>query len=1043
MVDILGLAAIQVEPDMSPFKKAGAAFAAAGAAAGAVIVAGITEAMDQANITSTLQAQLGTTGKVAGEQGKIAGKLYSSGVSGTFQEAADAIKATVQAGLAPPGTTNTQLQAIATKAQDVANVFGQDLGGVTNAVSQLMRTGLAKNSAEAFDIITKGMQSGANKADDLLDTINEYSVQFGQLGLDGQTAMGLISQGLKAGARDADIVADAIKEFGIRATDGSKASSDAFKMLGLDAKSMSADIAAGGTRSRDAMDKVLDRLRKMGVDSDKARQIVAALFGGPGEDLGASLFALNMDTASKAMGNTKGAADKLGKTIRSGPSYEIQIFVRKIKQAFVETLGNQVLPIIVKFGQWINTYVAPPLTAIAITFGSVLIPTFTGLIKAISSVVGWFKQMGLWLVPITIAVVGFTAAIAASAIATGITTAVFSVYAAVIRGWTLIMRIATGVQIAFNAVMNANPVILIITAILALGAALVIAYKKSETFRNIVNGAFQGILTVGKAIGAWFSGPFVRFFTETIPGAFQAVKNWIATNWPWILGALTGPIGLAVVWIIKNWDRITKFFTTAMGALRDAISTGLNAVVDFFKKLPGRILAAVVGFGNLLVSTGKNIILGLLRGQLSIARTITTWFQTNVFRPTINFFSKAISWLVNAGKSVATGWLNGLWAVARGIGGWLRNRIYNPTINFFRNAISWLVSAGRNTMSGMLNGITRRWSDIARWLQGRGAAVRSWIGNAAGYLTGKGRDIISGLLSGLKDKWNDAIEWIKGIKDKVVGAIKRAFGISSPARVMIPLGVHIMGGLMKGILSSGGVLRSAVKGIFGSVTDVLSKGGSLVGDLIGSFGSSIGLGTSKGVDRYKTIVAMALRMLGQPIGLMPTVLRRMNQESGGNASIVNKWDSNWRAGTPSVGLMQVIGPTFRAYAGRFRSKGPFLYGVSIDPLANIYASMRYAIARYGSLSRAYNRPGGYALGTAGATSGWHWVGELGRELMKLPAGTQVKSHRDSMRMTRSAGGGITIENVVIENHGVIGSRQEVENWLVESLTTLKRKGRLP
>ncbi|MER7794909.1 hypothetical protein [Streptomyces sp. NPDC097640] len=54
--------------------------------------------------------------------------------------------------------------------------------------------------------------------------------------------------------------------------------------------------------------------------------------------------------------------------------------------------------------------------------------------------------------------------------------------------------------------------------------------------------------------------------------------------------------------------------------------------------------------------------------------------------------------------------------------------------------------------------------------------------------------------------------------------------------------------------------------------------------------------------------------------------------------------------------------TFRAYAGKYRHKGPFLYGTSVDPLANIYSSMRYALAAYGSLPRAYNRAGGYDSG---------------------------------------------------------------------------------
>jgi len=95
--------------------------------------------------------------------------------------------------------------------------------------------------------------------------------------------------------------------------------------------------------------------------------------------------------------------------------------------------------------------------------------------------------------------------------------------------------------------------------------------------------------------------------------------------------------------------------------------------------------------------------------------------------------------------------------------------------------------------------------------------------------------------------------------------------------------------------------------------------------------------------------------------LLNTVERRMNQESGGNPTIVNKWDSNWLAGHPSVGLMQVIAGTFAAYAGKFRNTGPFSYGVSVNPLANTYAGLNYAMHAYGSLS-ALNRPGGYDSG---------------------------------------------------------------------------------
>lgn len=117
-----------------------------------------------------------------------------------------------------------------------------------------------------------------------------------------------------------------------------------------------------------------------------------------------------------------------------------------------------------------------------------------------------------------------------------------------------------------------------------------------------------------------------------------------------------------------------------------------------------------------------------------------------------------------------------------------------------------------------------------------------------------------------------------------------------------------------------------------------------------------------GVQRWRGVVQQALGQVHQSLGLVNTTLRRMNQESGGNPRAINLWDSNARAGHPSVGLMQVIEGTFNAYAGKYRSKGPFMYGVSVDPLANVYASMRYALANYGSLAAAYNRPGGYARG---------------------------------------------------------------------------------
>jgi hypothetical protein len=60
--------------------------------------------------------------------------------------------------------------------------------------------------------------------------------------------------------------------------------------------------------------------------------------------------------------------------------------------------------------------------------------------------------------------------------------------------------------------------------------------------------------------------------------------------------------------------------------------------------------------------------------------------------------------------------------------------------------------------------------------------------------------------------------------------------------------------------------------------------------------------------------------------------------------------------------MQVIRGTFGSYAGPYAGTGPFMYGVSTDPEANIYAGLNYAEHAYPSLQYAMDKPGGYDNG---------------------------------------------------------------------------------
>lgn len=75
------------------------------------------------------------------------------------------------------------------------------------------------------------------------------------------------------------------------------------------------------------------------------------------------------------------------------------------------------------------------------------------------------------------------------------------------------------------------------------------------------------------------------------------------------------------------------------------------------------------------------------------------------------------------------------------------------------------------------------------------------------------------------------------------------------------------------------------------------------------------------------------------------ICRNIERESGGDPGVVNDWDINAINGTPSIGLLQVIQPTFDSYWEEE-------FGVphdQYDPVANIVVACNYAASRYGSI----------------------------------------------------------------------------------------------
>lgn len=331
-----------------------------GLTAGAALAAAIKEGMEQEKTQDLFQARTGVTEGQARKFGLAAGESYADAFGESVEGNLDTAKFALRNGLLDPAATQRDAEKMINSLDGVATIMEEEIPAVAKAAGQALKTGFAVDAQDAFDLFTKATQLGLNNSEDFLDTVNEYGTQFRKLGLTGAESIGLMSQAVKAGARDTDIAADALKEFSIRAIDGSELSAKAFadlayeqdgvalsqqdlianneKMsegfgaLGFNAEDMGKKIAGGGEGAREALGQVLDKLR--GVTDEQERATLAtALFGTQAEDLGDALYAMDLDTAIQSMNDYEGAAWRAINVMGGNASTSVEGAMRSIELA--------------------------------------------------------------------------------------------------------------------------------------------------------------------------------------------------------------------------------------------------------------------------------------------------------------------------------------------------------------------------------------------------------------------------------------------------------------------------------------------------------------------------------------------------------------------------------------------------------------------------------------------------------------------------------------------------------------------------------------
>lgn len=579
--------------------------AAAGVAVAGAFSVGLTAAMDATSANTKLAAQLNLTADEAKRAGDVAGAVFSSGFGENIGQVNEALRG-VHTNIGDLGSfTDGQLESMATSALGLAETFDQDVSQATVAVGQLMKTGLAADAEQAFDIITAGFQSGADRSGDLLDTVVEYSTQFRNMGLSGEQAMGIISQGMQAGARDADVVADAIKEFSIEAVAGSDKVAGGFEELGLNSDKMFAMIGKGGESAAKALDITLDTLREV-EDPVERNAIAVELFGTKAEDLGDALYSL--DPSKATLEGVAGAAGDMADTLAEDPARVFQSSIRTLTQSLAEGLA----PALQTAASWAKDNQGT-ITALAIALGGIVatvaatsaaLRIYQGVMMAIRvatvawAAVQWVLNAAFWANPITWVIAGIIALIA--------------IIVACIVYWD---EIVAAVTAAWDWILQATQAAWdwLVAAFASMWDGIVSGVQAAwDWIVSIISGAwnwivdlFQQFHPVGIIMSHWDS---IKAATSS---AWQAVLSFIRGVWTSIVSSVTGAASRVWSSITGTWSRVRSATSAAFSAVRSAISNALTGALN-----------AVRGIGSRFVSIGRDIVAGIVRGVRNAASSL-------------------------------------------------------------------------------------------------------------------------------------------------------------------------------------------------------------------------------------------------------------------------------------------------------------------------------------------------------------------------------------------------------------------------------------
>ena len=523
---------------------------------------------------------------------------------------------------------------------------------------------------------------------ELLDNVSEYSVQFEKLGFSAEDMFNIFESGANAGAFNLDKIGDAVKEFSIRAIDGSNTTIDGFTRLGLNADEMAQKFASGGDVAKEAFYEVIQRIAEM--DNSVEQSIVGVdLFGTMWEDLGPDVVT-QLGSIRDGFDSTKDTMQELSQIKYDDLGSALQGIGRQVQTNLLLPISDKLLPIFNDLANKLNEAfssgeIQGSIDKIADAIGN-LVTGVAGFVEkwlpTIIDFVSWVIQNAPTIISL---LAGIGVGLKVFQVAKGI-----SSFVTAFKSASTAVQGVSGAFKAFNTVLNANPIILIVTVIATLVTALITLWNTNEGFRNAVISAWNAIKGAFETV----INAIVGFFTETIPNAWNSfitgIENLGQTIWNTLVNA---------------WNSIVSFFT-------ETIPAWIQSIITWFQQLPynlgllvGQMVGHLIQFGvnawNWVTTELPKIILGIVQWFMELPGRIWNWLVETVV--------KVNQWgidMINKGKQAASDLVTNI-------------------VDTIKNLPSKMLEIGKNIVQGIWNGIT---------------GMVSWL-----------KDKISGFLGGIVD----------------------------------------------------------------------------------------------------------------------------------------------------------------------------------------------------------------------------------------------------------------------------------------------------